>query len=53
MPTEDEMTLDGRRKYLQRMKPRYLKAKRGKRSGLLSEMEQGLAAPSLLGNIFI
>jgi hypothetical protein len=40
MPTEDEMTLDERRKYLKRMKPRYLKAKRGDRSALLSEMEQ-------------
>jgi hypothetical protein len=40
MPTEDEMTLDERRKYLKRMKPRYLKAKRGQRSALLSEMEQ-------------
>ncbi len=34
------MTLDERRKYLKRMKPRYLKAKRGERSALLSEMEQ-------------
>ncbi len=40
MPTEDEMTLDERRKYLKRMKPRYLKAKRKERSQLLSEMEQ-------------
>src|SRR5947199_3568998 len=40
MPTEDEMTLDERRKYLKRMKPRYLKAKRGERSAFLSEMEQ-------------
>ena len=40
MPTEDEMTLDERRKYLKRMKPRYLKAKRRERSALLSEMEQ-------------
>jgi hypothetical protein len=40
MPTEDEMTLDERRKYLKRMKPRYLQAKRGERSALLSEMEQ-------------
>ncbi len=40
MPTEDEMTLDERRKYLKRMKPRYMKAKRGERSALLSEMEQ-------------
>lgn len=40
MPTEDEMTLDERRKYLKRMKPRYMQAKRGERSALLSEMEQ-------------
>ena len=49
MPTEDEMTLDERRKYLKRMKPRYLKAKRKGRSQLLSEMEQvtGLHRKSL------
>src|SRR6266566_245010 len=40
MPTEDEMTLDERRKYLKRMKLRYMKAKREERSVLLSEMEQ-------------
>jgi len=40
MPTEDEMTLDERRKYLKRMKLRYMKAKREERSALLSEMEQ-------------
>ncbi len=40
MPTEDDMTLDERRKYLKRMKPRYVKAKREERSALLSEMEQ-------------
>src|SRR6266852_412153 len=40
MPTEDEMTLDERRKYLKRMKLRYIKAKREERSVLLSEMEQ-------------
>ena len=40
MPTEDEMTLNERRKYLKRMKPCYMTAKRGERSGLLSEMEQ-------------
>jgi hypothetical protein len=40
MPTEEEMTLDERRKYLKRMKPRYLKARRKGRSQLLSEMEQ-------------
>jgi len=49
MPTEDEMTLDERRKYLKRMKPRYLKAKRRERSQLISEMEQvtGLHRKSL------
>ena len=49
MPTEDEMTLNERRKYLKRMKPRYLKAKRSERSQLLSEMEQvtGLHRKSL------
>jgi hypothetical protein len=49
MPTEEEMTLDERRKYLKRMKPRYLKAKRKGRSQLLSEMEQvtGLHRKSL------
>jgi hypothetical protein len=40
MPTETEMTLDERRKYLTIMKPRYLKASRKERSGLLTEMEQ-------------
>jgi hypothetical protein len=40
MATEDEMTLDERRKYLKRMKVRYMKAKREERSVLLSEMEQ-------------
>jgi len=40
MPTEDEMTLNERRKYLKRMKVRYLQASRKGRSQLLSEMEQ-------------
>ena len=50
MPQEDEMTIDERRKYLKRMKPRYLKAKRGERSTLLSEMEQvtGMHRKSLM-----
>ena len=49
MPTEDEMTLNERRKYLKRMKPRYLKANRKERGFLLSEMEQvtGLHRKSL------
>ena len=40
MPTTDEMTLDERRKYLKRMKPRYTAADREERSRLLTEMEQ-------------
>jgi hypothetical protein len=50
MPTEDEMTLTERRKYLKRMKPRYMKATRGERSALLSEMEQvtGMHRKSLI-----
>src|SRR5712692_2183313 len=40
MPTEDEMSLNERRKYVKRMKVRYLKASRRERSQLLSEMEQ-------------
>src|SRR5947209_11529575 len=40
MTTEDEMTLNERRKYLKRMKVRYLQASRKGRSQLLSEMEQ-------------
>src|SRR5947209_8080190 len=49
MPTEDEMTLNERRKYLKRRKPRYLKAQRKERGCLLSEMEQvtGLHRKSL------
>src|SRR2546428_10320487 len=49
MPTEDEMTVNERRKYLKRMKPLYLKAKKAERSRLLSEMEQvsGLHRKSL------
>jgi len=40
MPTEDEMSVDERRKYLKRMKARYVKASRREQSQLLSEMEQ-------------
>src|SRR5574340_591831 len=40
MPTEDEMSVNERRKYLKRMKERYVGAKRAERSQLLSEMEQ-------------
>ncbi len=49
MPTTDEMTLDERRKYLKRMKPRYVVADRAERSRLLTEIEQvtGLLRKSL------
>src|SRR5438132_8259294 len=49
MPTEDEMTVNERRKYLKRMKPLYLKAKKAERSRVLTEMEQvsGLHRKSL------
>jgi|SRR5438270_13637418 len=40
MPTQDEMTIDERRKYVKLMEPRYRKSKRKERSQLLSEMEQ-------------
>src|SRR5205085_6569004 len=50
MPTEEEMTVTERRKYLKRMKPLYQQAKRSERSRLLSQMEQvtGLHRKSLL-----
>ena len=50
MPTEDEMTVTERRKYLKRMKPLYSKAERSEQSRLLTEMEQvtGLHRKSLL-----
>ena len=38
MPSEGRMTVDERRKYLQVVAPRYAKAKRPERSGLLTEM---------------
>ena len=49
MPTEDEMSVNERRKYLKRMKVRYMAAKRGERGHLLTEMEQvtGLHRKSL------
>jgi hypothetical protein len=49
MPSEDEMSIDERRKYLKRMKVRYEKGNRKQRSTLLSEMEQvtGLHRKSL------
>jgi hypothetical protein len=40
MPTEDQMTVNERRKYLKVMKPRYVVAGRAERGTLLSEMEQ-------------
>src|SRR5216684_4200530 len=49
MPTEDEMNVNERRKYVKRMKVRYVAAKREERGRLLSEMEQvtGLHRKSL------
>jgi hypothetical protein len=40
MSTEDEMTIDERRKYLRKRKQRYAKADRTEKSKLLDEMEQ-------------
>ena len=37
--TEDNMTIDERRKYLRRMKARYVRANRKERGSLLDEME--------------
>jgi len=50
MPTEDEMTVTERRKYLKKMKPLYLKAERSEQSRMLTEMEQitGLHRKSLI-----
>jgi hypothetical protein len=50
MPTEDEMSVNERRKYLKRMKVRYVRAKGGERGRLLSKMEQvsGLHRKSLI-----
>jgi hypothetical protein len=50
MPTEDEMTVTERRKYLKKVKPLYVKAERTEQSRMLSEMEQitGLHRKSLL-----
>ena len=50
MPTEDEMSVNERRKYLKRMKVRYMAAKRGERGRLLTEMEPvtGLHRKSLI-----
>ena len=50
MPAEHEMTIDERRKYLKRMRERYWRADRRRRSELLSEMEAvtGLHRKSLI-----
>ena len=50
MTTEEEMTINERRKYLRKMKSRYHKAKRQERSKLLNEMEAvtGLHRKSLV-----
>ena len=40
MLSETHMTVNERRKYINLMKPRYLKAAKGERSGLLKEMEE-------------
>jgi hypothetical protein len=50
MATEEQMSVNERRKYLELMKPRYQKAKRAERSRLLTEMEEmtGLHRKSLL-----
>jgi len=50
MPTEDQMSVNERRKYLKLVKPRYQQAKRAERSRLLTEMEHvtGLHRKSLL-----
>jgi len=49
MPTEEDMTVTERRKYLKRMKVRYTAAPRGERGRLLTEMQQvsGLHRKSL------
>jgi len=50
MPTEDEMTVTERRKYLKKMKPLYAQAERNEQSRMLTEMEQvtGLHRKSLI-----
>jgi len=50
MPTEEQMTVNERRKYLKLMKPLYQQAKRGERSRLLSQMQEvtGLHRKSVL-----
>ena len=50
MTTEEEMTINERRKYLRKMKSRYVRAKRQERGTLLNEMEAvtGLHRKSLV-----
>src|SRR5258708_4967024 len=50
MPTEDQMTVNERRKYLKLMNPRYQGASRAEQGHLLTEMEQvtGLHRKSVL-----
>jgi hypothetical protein len=50
MPTEEQMSVNERRKYVKLMKPLYQQAKRGERSRLLSEMQAvtGMHRKSLL-----
>lgn len=49
MPSEEQMTVSERRKYLKLMKARYVGARRGERGRLLSEMQEvtGLHRKSL------
>ncbi len=48
MPTEEQMTVNERRKYLKLMKPLYQQAKRGERSRLLSAMQEVTGLHQLL-----
>ena len=41
MPSEEQMSVNERRKELKLMKPHYLQARRAERSRLLTEMPQG------------
>ncbi len=47
MPTEEQMTVNERRKYLKLVKPRYQQAKRGERSRLLTYGRDGAASGPL------
>lgn len=38
MPADDEMTIDERRKYLKKLRPRYAAADRAEKGRLLTEM---------------